>query len=440
MSHTCENILPYYKQYQINTLSLRPKLQDYALADFKPSVEPESDKTTFVKELRHYLSKANYHVKHLKKSLELRQRFQERHHMLDEDEGHKFARIKFATLAIDAEQKVRIWQSKLQELTFAERGASFLPQKSASFPYQDRNKPKVALKKKKSKPIAKVHIKRSNPCESSNDRLDYSVIEVTQKEKDSQEALLRKSVPLKVFDALWLWETLATDANNAVRDGNDEMLELFCTLGGDSSVDLMCEEICPCRHPDAFCNAVGAYVNLMLSRFSSRPKHIFTHELRSLFYCCDHLALTIFELVLSEITGWPVLDFLAFFETCFGTILGFVSFEWLWKQLHQVQKLSMEHPIAQLLKDIWRTYATKSYSRELGNLITAAYSGPCDLWVMNWVKCKRMNNILNNGLPLPIRNGNVEREYLIIHECVERKFNNRLTRARDILKRKNIKI
>lgn len=293
MSHnqtTCENILPYYKQYQIENLSLRPTLQDYALQDFRPSsVDVGSSSDVYVKELRHYLSKAQNHVKHLKKSLVLRQRFYERHHIQDEDEGHKFARIKFAQLTIDAEQKLRMWQSKLQELTFAERSASFLPQTCAFFPYSDRNKPKASLKKKPKVLQAKRTSPRSRTSRSgTNDILDYTAIRASQKEKDDQEALLRKFVHRKTFDGLWLWKTLAAQAKDALRDGSDEMLDLFKTLGVNSLVSLTCENVCPCNHPEAFISAAGMYVHLMLSRKMTRPKHVFTSELRFLFYCSSH--------------------------------------------------------------------------------------------------------------------------------------------------------
>lgn len=146
----------------------------------------------------------------------------------------------------------------------------------------------------------------------------------------------------------------------------------------------------------------------------------------------------IFHGVLSEIVKWSVLDFSVFFANCFDAVLGFVSFEWLWKQLHHVLELSQGHPIApiaQMLKVMWRTYA-----QELIRLLSAAQNIPCDLLLSNLANSTRMNSILKHGLPMPVRNGSVDKDYLAIHECVESKFNNLLKRARDVLKRKNIKI
>lgn len=121
-----QTFLPFYKMYQLRTLSQRRTLPDYAIPDFVTSVQLEVDRTKFVKELRKYLSRATEQLMHLKVSTQLRQHFYEKYFVDSEDSGHRYARIKFAELVTEGERKVSTWKRKLQELEFHERQASFL--------------------------------------------------------------------------------------------------------------------------------------------------------------------------------------------------------------------------------------------------------------------------------------------------------------------------
>lgn len=455
-----ETILPLYKKYQLETLSQRPKLKDYAVPEFAPSVEVEMDKSKFVKELRKYFNTASAYLKHLRCCADMRHQFYMRYHVNDEDSGHQYARVKFIELVTEGEQRVRFWEAKLRDLESEERQASFLQNTRLTRPsvgahallYQASD---VGSKKTKKKLLKKQKANKGPRKHSAKSGFaDTIALNEGLKNADNIRTAQQERTPTKIIDAAMFWDALAEQARIACVVSDENSLRIFGEVSKGASAEFpnsdyvnksldkpwLCDE-----NKEKFMEAAVSYADLVLSEFITRPEKSFLYELNALYFLSTEFLAFVLSMILEDITSedWSELDIFMFISNkIFHQLLGSISFEELDRILHKTLNLSQNHSVVLLTKSLWRSCRALVCQMDLQTFVNLIkkVSGDAVMIVKALKEDPCMTELLKNGLPFPILNGKVKKDYMKLLSDPEKMFEESLSQVRSILKSKQISL